>query len=101
MQQSWAQNQKDARPREESAPPAAAKWGVPATFSLQSVTESLKWWGAEAGAEVLFRAFMAERGGRRFLVRVWLEVYRQIVEEDRPAEEAKSGGERGGPIGGA
>jgi hypothetical protein len=61
--------------------------GVPQTFDLQSVTESMKWTGADAGAEALFRAFLAERDGRRFLVRVWLEVYRQIVEEDRPIVE--------------
>ena len=60
----------------------------------------MKWPGADAGAEVLFRAFLAEQDGRRFLVRVWLEVYRQIVEGDRPLEE-KSASQRGGPIGGA
>jgi hypothetical protein len=70
--------------------------GVPQTFTLQSVVESMKWSGADAGAEVLYRAFLAERDGRRFLVRVWLEVYRQIVEEDRPiVEEEKSGSAQG------
>jgi hypothetical protein len=67
------------------------KWGVPQTFSLQSVTESMKWTGADAGAEALFRAFLAERDGRRFLVRVWLDVYRQIVEEDRPIGHGEKG----------
>ncbi len=60
----------------------------------------MKWVGADAGAEVLYRAFLAEQDGRRFLVRVWLEVYRQIVEEDRPVEE-KSGSQGGGPRSGA
>lgn len=86
-----AERQNDERPPRESASPTA-KWGVPATFSLQSVTESMRWRGGDAGAEVLFRAFLAERDGQRFLVRVWLEVYRQIVEEDRPiVEQGKSG----------
>lgn len=58
----------------------------------------MKWPGA--GAEVLFRAFLAEQDGRRFLVRVWLEVYRQIVEEGRVAGEKKKGGQREGPISG-
>lgn len=71
--------------------------GVPETFSLQSVVESMKWPGGGAGAEVLYRAFLAEQDGRRFLVRVWLEVYRQIVEEDQ-AVEAKGGDQGGGPI---
>jgi hypothetical protein len=62
----------------------------------------MKWTGADAGTEALFRAFLAERDGRRFLLRVWLEVYRQIVEEDRPiVEEGRSGSQRGGPISGA
>jgi hypothetical protein len=70
--------------------------GVPQTFTLQSVVESMKWSGADAGAEVLYRAFLAERDGRRSLVRVWLEVYRQIVKEDRPiVEEEKSGSAQG------
>jgi hypothetical protein len=73
------------------------EWDVPQTFSLQSVVESMKWPGGAAGAEVLYRAFLAEQDGRRFLVRVWLDVYRQIVEEDRPMEE-KSGGQGEGPM---
>jgi hypothetical protein len=68
--------------------------GVPQTFTLQSVVESMKWCGADAGAEVLYRAFLAERDGRRSLVRVWLEVYRQIVEEDRPIADGEKTGAR-------
>jgi hypothetical protein len=61
---------------------------APPSFDLQSVRESMKWWGTQ---EVLFRAFLAERDGRRVLVRLWLEVYRQIVEEDRQiVEDAQS-----------
>ncbi|HLL28275.1 MAG TPA: hypothetical protein VKT73_11600 [Xanthobacteraceae bacterium] len=85
-----AERQDDERPRGESASPAAVRGGVPETFSLQSVVESMKLPGADLGAEVLYRAFLAERDGRRFLVRVWLEAYRQIVEEDWPiVEEGK------------
>jgi hypothetical protein len=35
--------------------------GVPQTFSLQSVTERMKWRGADTGAEVPFHAFLAEQ----------------------------------------
>ncbi len=79
---------------------APVRGGIPETFSLQSVRESTKWWGAEVGAQVLYRAFLAEQDGRRFLVRVWLEVYRQIVEEDRPVD-GQSGDQGGGPRSGA
>src|ERR1051326_5785047 len=85
-----AERQEDERPPQESASSPTAKWGVPETFSLQSVVESMKAPGGALGAEVLFRAFLAERDGRRFLVRVWLEVYRQIVEEDRPGGGARA-----------
>ena len=55
---------------------------VPPTFDLQGARDSMKWWGDQAGAETLFRAFLAEYDGRRTLVRLWLDVYRQIVEEE-------------------
>lgn len=94
-----AKRQDDDKQRDESATPPAAEWGVPQTFSLQSIVDSMKWPGSDAGAEVLYRAFLAEQDGRRFLVRIWLEVYRQIVEEDRVVEE-KKGDQRGGPVSG-
>jgi hypothetical protein len=71
--------------------------GVPQTFTLESIRESTKWWGTDVGAAVLYRAFVAEQEGRRVLVRIWLEVYRQLVEEDRPREEGKDGGQRKAP----
>src|ERR1051326_7248946 len=90
-----AERQEDERPPQESASSPTAKWGVPETFSLQSVVESMKAPGGALGAEVLFRAFLAERDRRRFLVRVLLEGYREMVEEDRPVgEEGKGGSQR-------
>ena len=35
--------------------------------------------GSAAGAEALFRAFLAEHDRDRFAARFWLEVYRNIV----------------------
>jgi hypothetical protein len=61
----------------------------------KAVCVSMKGFGPNALAEVLFRAFIAEQDGRRALVRLWLEVYRQLVEEDRPMEEHGGGNTNG------
>ena len=39
--------------------------------------------GSAAGAEALFRAFLAEHDRDRFAARFWLQVYRNIVAEQR------------------
>jgi hypothetical protein len=39
--------------------------------------------GPAAGAEALFRAFIAEHDRDRFAARFWLQVYRDIVAEER------------------
>jgi hypothetical protein len=39
--------------------------------------------GPAAGAEALFRAFLAEHDHDRFAARFWLQVYRNIVAEER------------------
>lgn len=39
--------------------------------------------GAAAGADALFRAFVAEHDHDRFAARFWLQVYRNIVAEER------------------
>jgi hypothetical protein len=39
--------------------------------------------GAAAGAEALFRAFLAEHDHDRLAARFWLEVYRTILAEQR------------------
>jgi hypothetical protein len=39
--------------------------------------------GPAAGAEALFRAFIAEHDRDRFAARFWLQVYRNIVAEER------------------
>jgi hypothetical protein len=99
MQQRTTRNDGEGPRQESSEVPAAG--GVPQTFTLESIRQSTKWWGAEVCAAVLYRAFIAEQEGRRGLVRVWLEVYRQLVEEDRPREEGEGGSRHGGRISGA
>ena len=39
--------------------------------------------GLAAGAEALFRAFLAEHDHDRFAARFWLQVYRNIVAAER------------------
>jgi hypothetical protein len=39
--------------------------------------------GSAAGAEALFRAFLAEHDRDRFAARFWLQVYRNILAEQR------------------
>lgn len=39
--------------------------------------------GLEAGAEAMFRAFLAEHDRDRFAARFWLQVYRNIVAAER------------------
>jgi hypothetical protein len=39
--------------------------------------------GVAAGAEALFRAFVAEHDHDRFAARFWLQVYRNIVAAER------------------
>jgi hypothetical protein len=39
--------------------------------------------GPAAGAEALFRAFLAEHDHDRFAARFWLQVYRNILAEER------------------
>jgi hypothetical protein len=39
--------------------------------------------GLAAGAEALFRAFLAEHDQDRFAARFWLQVYRNIVAAER------------------
>jgi hypothetical protein len=39
--------------------------------------------GSAAGAEALLRAFLAEHDRDRFAARFWLQVYRNIVAEQR------------------
>jgi hypothetical protein len=63
----------------------------PAAFNMEKSHMKGSMAGADVGAAVLYRAFTAEQDGRRGLVRLWLEVYRQLVEEDRPMEEDTKG----------
>ena len=46
----------------------------------QTACANLKYFGKAAGAEALFRAFLAEHDGDRPAARLWIEVYRLIVE---------------------
>jgi hypothetical protein len=45
--------------------------------------------GLAAGAEALFRAFLAEHDHDRFAARFWLQVYRNIVAEERGEDGTK------------
>ena len=46
--------------------------------------------GLAAGAEALFRAFLAEHDHDRFAARFWLQVYRNIVAAERGENSTKS-----------
>jgi hypothetical protein len=46
----------------------------------QTACANLKYFGTQAGAEALFRAFLAENDCDRPAARFWIEVYWMIVE---------------------
>jgi hypothetical protein len=57
----------------------------------QTVCANLKYFGTAAGAEALFRAFLAERDSDRPAARRWIEVYRLIAEtRDGPTSKEDS-----------
>jgi hypothetical protein len=87
MQQSGTRNEGD-KPRPESTQPPRPEAVTP-TLDPKAVCASMKGFGPNALAEVLFRAFLAEHDGRRVLVRLWLEVYRQLVEEEWPRKDGE------------
>jgi len=50
----------------------------------QTGCANLKYFGTAAGAEALYRAFLAEHNNDRPAARFWIEVYRVVAEARGP-----------------
>jgi hypothetical protein len=66
--------------RKSPVVPRGSRRAHPLPADLQTACANLKYFGTQAGAEALFRAFLAENDGDRPAARFWIEVYWLIAE---------------------